>query len=63
MTITVGQDTSGTRKTLSAGGASVAYYSIPAAQAAALGEFSQVHAPMKVVQENMVCFEGGGSTV
>ena len=36
MTVTVGHDSSKTRKTLSAGGASVAYYSIPAAEAAAI---------------------------
>ena len=37
MPITVGQDPPKTRKTLSAGGSTVAYYSIPAAEAAGLG--------------------------
>ncbi len=59
MTIIVGKDSSGTRKTLSAGGASVAYYSIPAAEAAGLGDFSQLPAALKVVLENMLRFEDG----
>ena len=59
MTITVGQDTSKTRKTLKAGGASVAYYSIPAAQEAGLGDFSRLPAALKVVLENMLRFEDG----
>jgi len=63
MTITVGQDTSKTRKTLSSGGASIAYYSIPAAQAAGLGDFSRLPAALKVVLENMLRFEDGGRTV
>ncbi|MDJ0827407.1 MAG: aconitate hydratase AcnA [Rhodobacter sp.] len=63
MTITVGQDASKTRKTLSAGGATVAYYSIPAAEAAGLGDFSKLPAALKVVLENMLRFEDGGRTV
>jgi len=63
MPITVGQDTSNTRKTLSAGGAKIAYYSIPAAQAAGLGDFSRLPASLKVVLENMLRFEDGGRTV
>ncbi len=59
MPITVGQDTAKTRKTLTAGGASVAYYSIPAAEAAGLGEFSNLPAALKVVLENMLRFEDG----
>jgi len=59
MTIIVGQDTAKTRKTLSAGGASIAYYSIPAAQAAGLGDFSRLPAALKVVLENMLRFEDG----
>jgi len=59
VTIIVGNDTSKTRKTLSAGGASVAYYSIPAAQAAGLGDFSRLPAALKVVLENMLRFEDG----
>ncbi|SEM88044.1 aconitase [Gemmobacter aquatilis] len=59
MTVTVGHDSSKTRKTLSAGGASVAYYSIPAAEAAGLGEFAKLPAALKVVLENMLRFEDG----
>ncbi|MEW9921439.1 aconitate hydratase AcnA [Marimonas sp. MJW-29] len=59
MTIQVGQDTAKTRKTLSAGGTSVAYYSIPAAQEAGLGDFSKLPAALKVVLENMLRFEDG----
>ena len=59
MPITVGHDTSKTRKTLSAGGASVSYYSIPAAQTAGLGDFSKLPAALKVVLENMLRFEDG----
>jgi aconitate hydratase len=59
MTVTVGHDSTGTRRTLTAGGASVAYYSIPAAQAAGLGEFDRLPASLKVVLENMLRFEDG----
>ncbi|SDI08998.1 aconitate hydratase AcnA [Lutimaribacter saemankumensis] len=59
MPITVGQDTAKTRKTLSAGGQTVAYYSIPAAEAAGLGDFSKLPAALKVVLENMLRFEDG----
>jgi len=63
MTITVGKDTANTRKTLSSGGASIAYYSISAAEAAGLGDFSKLPAALKVVLENMLRFEDGGRTV
>ena len=59
MTVTVGHDSAKTRKTLSAGGKSVAYYSIPAAQEAGLGDFSKLPAALKVVLENMLRFEDG----
>jgi aconitate hydratase len=63
MTVVVGQDTSNTRKTLTVGSQSVAYYSIPAAQDAGLGDFSKLPAALKVVLENMLRFEDGGRTV
>ena len=63
MTIVTGTDTAKTRRTLTAGGKSVAYYSIPAAEAAGLGEFSRLPAALKVVLENMLRFEDGGRTV
>ncbi len=59
MTITVGQDSARTRKSLSAGGQSVSYYDIPAAEAAGLGDFSRLPAALKVVLENMLRFEDG----
>ncbi|MFN3282249.1 MAG: aconitase family protein, partial [Tabrizicola sp.] len=59
MTVTVGHDLSKTRKTLTAGGQTVHYYSIPAAEAAGLGEFSRLPASLKVVLENMLRFEDG----
>jgi len=59
MPITVGQDTARTRKTLTVGDQSIAYYSIPAAQAAGLGDFSNLPAALKVVLENMLRFEDG----
>ena len=63
MTVTVGKDSSKTRKTLKVGGHSVDYYSIPAAQAAGLGDFSRLPAALKVVLENMLRFEDDGFTV
>ncbi len=59
MPITVGHDSSATRKTLTVGDKSVAYYSIPAAEAAGLGAFSKLPAALKVVLENMLRFEDG----
>ncbi|MCC0070297.1 MAG: aconitate hydratase AcnA [Rhodobacteraceae bacterium] len=63
MPIVTGQDTAKTRKTLSVAGQTVAYYSIPAAEAAGLGQFSRLPAALKVVLENMLRFEDGGRTV
>ncbi len=59
MPITVGHDTAKTRKTLTVGDATLAYYSIPAAQEAGLGDFSNLPAALKVVLENMLRFEDG----
>ena len=63
MTVVVGSDTAKTRKTLSVGAEQIDYYSIPAAQAAGLGDFSKLPAALKVVLENMLRFEDGGRTV
>ncbi|MBD3786790.1 MAG: aconitate hydratase AcnA [Sphingomonadales bacterium] len=63
MTVVTGKDTAKTRRTLSVGGASYAYYSIPAAQDAGLGDFSQLPASLKVVLENLLRFEDGGFSV
>jgi aconitate hydratase len=63
MSITVGHDTAKTRRKLTAGGKSWSYYSIPAAQAAGLGDFSNLPAALKVVLENLLRFEDGGFSV
>ena len=57
MPISVGQDSAKTRKTLTVGDQSVAYYSIAAAEEAGLGDFSRLPAALKVVLENMLRFE------
>ncbi len=59
MTITVGQDTSKARRELTSGDKTVAYYSIPAAEAAGMGTFSRLPAVLKVVLENLLRFEDG----
>ncbi len=59
MPITVGQDTSGTRTSLTVGDKTYAYYSIAAAEKAGLGDFSKLPAALKVVLENMLRFEDG----
>ena len=59
MTVTVGHDSQKTKQTLTAGGQTVSYYSIPAAQAAGLGDFAKLPAALKVVLENMLRFEDG----
>ncbi|MFA5580473.1 MAG: aconitate hydratase AcnA [Paracoccaceae bacterium] len=63
MTVTVGQDSTKTRKDLSVNGKTIAYYSIEAAQAAGLGDFSRLPAALKVVLENLLRFEDGGFSV
>ncbi len=59
MPITVGQDSSKTRRSLNVGGQSFDYYSISAAQEAGLGDFSRLPAALRVVLENMLRFEDG----
>ena len=59
MSVTVGTDTAKTRRDLEAGGSKIAYYSIPAAEQAGLGDFSRLPAVLKVVLENMLRFEDG----
>ena len=59
MPITVGHDSTGVRRSLEVGGRAYAYYSIPAAQQAGLGDFSRLPAALKVVLENMLRFEDG----
>jgi aconitate hydratase len=59
MTVYVGTDTARTRRTLEVQGKGYAHYSIPAAEAAGLGEFKRLPASLKVVLENMLRFEDG----
>ena len=59
---TTGQDTLGTRDTLTVGGKSYAYYSLKKA-AAKLGDVSRLPFSMKVLLENLLRFEDGGFTV
>ncbi|OQW71067.1 MAG: aconitate hydratase 1 [Proteobacteria bacterium ST_bin13] len=54
----IGQDTLGTRDTLSAGGATYSYYSLAKA-AAKLGDISRLPFSMKVLLENLLRFEDG----
>jgi aconitate hydratase len=57
MTVFVGTDTAKTRRSLKVGDKTYAYYSIAAAEAAGLGDFSKLPASLKVVLENMLRFE------
>lgn len=59
MTVFVGTDSAQTRRVLEVDGKSYAYYSIDAAEAAGLGNFSRLPAALKVVLENMLRFEDG----
>ncbi len=59
MPITVGQDSSNTRKSLTVGDQTVDFFSIEAAEKAGLGTFSNLPAALKVVLENMLRFEDG----
>ena len=59
MTVTVGHDSAKTRTALTAGGKTIHYYSIPAAEAAGLGDFARLPASLKVVLENMLRYEDG----
>ena len=58
----VGQDTLGTRSTLTVGGQDYAYYSLRKA-AAKYGDVSRLPLSMKVLLENLLRFEDGGFTV
>jgi aconitate hydratase len=59
MPIVVGNDSAKTRRMLEVGGSEYAYYSIAAAEAAGLGDFSRLPAVLKVVLENLLRFEDG----
>ena len=59
--IALGQDTLRTRRTLSAGGRSYDYFSLPAAAAAGLGDIARLPFSLKVLLENLLRFEDGRS--
>ena len=59
MTVFVGTDSARTRRSLKVAGKDYAFYSIAAAEAAGLGDFSRLPASLKVVLENMLRFEDG----
>ena len=58
----VGQDTLGTRSTMTVGGKQVAYYSLKKASEK-IGDISRLPFSMKVLLENLLRFEDGGFTV
>ena len=58
----VGQDTLGTRSTMTVGGKEIAYYSLKKASEK-LGDVSRLPFSMKVLLENLLRFEDGGFTV
>lgn len=60
---TFGQDTLTTRRTLEVNGKTYAYYALPAAQEAGVGDVSRLPFSMKVLLENLLRFEDGGHTV
>jgi len=57
MPINVGHDTAQARRSLAVGARKVDFYSIAAAQAAGLGDFSRLPAVLRVVLENLLRFE------
>src|SRR6201987_5012810 len=58
----VGQDSLGTRSTITVGGKDIAYYSLKKASEK-LGDISRLPFSMKVLLENLLRFEDGGFTV
>ncbi|MEM6987451.1 MAG: aconitase family protein, partial [Pseudomonadota bacterium] len=61
MPIQVGTDSSVTRRELTVGDKTYAYYSIDAAREAGFGEFAQLPASLKVVLENLLRFQDGAT--
>ena len=59
--IALGQDTLRTRRTLSVGGRSYDYFSLPAAAEAGLGDIDRLPFSLKVLLENLLRFEDGRS--
>ena len=59
--IALGQDSLRTRRTLSVGGRSYDYFSLPAAAEAGLGDIDRLPFSLKVLLENLLRFEDGRS--
>ena len=59
--IALGQDSLRTRRTLSVGGRSYDYFSLPAAAEAGLGDIARLPFSLKVLLENLLRFEDGRS--
>jgi aconitate hydratase len=59
--VSTSQDTLKTRRTLTVGGKDYAYYSLEAAAAAGLGDVSRLPCSLKVLLENLLRHEDGGS--
>ncbi len=57
----VGKDTLKTRRSLAVNGKSYAYYSLPALQAAGLGDVARLPFSLKILLENLLRFEDGVS--
>ena len=61
MVTTIGQDSLGTRRTLSVDGVSYDYFSLEAAADAGLGDISRLPFSLKVLLENLLRYEDGRS--
>ncbi|MCY4152768.1 MAG: aconitate hydratase AcnA [Aestuariivita sp.] len=59
MTITVGQNSLNTRRALTVDDTEYSYFSMPAANATGLGDFSNLPSVLKVVLENLLRYEDG----
>jgi aconitate hydratase len=55
------QDTLKTRRTLEVGGKRYAYYSLPAAEEAGVGDLSRLPVSLKILLENLLRFEDGNT--
>mgnify|MGYP006966891340 CR=1 FL=1 len=59
--IALGQDSLNTRRSLDVGGRSYDYFSLEAATRAGLGDISRLPYSLKVLLENLLRYEDGGS--
>ncbi|MGO1119888.1 aconitate hydratase AcnA [Rhodovibrionaceae bacterium A322] len=59
MTVSIGQDSLNTRRTLTVEGKEYDYFSLPAAEQAGLGDISRLPFSLKVLMENLLRYEDG----